>query len=306
MATEKTPVSTHRRPDSSAPSSRASTSDDSLRSAHETHPRHEDESDRVSHCSKQDHDHDHERSRDTIHEQDIDIEKNLPSLDQTPTNQSRNNNLSMLDTVRSHVSHQDMHVSDNVYREQNAEQYLRFSPARKVTIVAILSACSFLSPISSTTILAAIPEVAETFDTTGSVINASNAVFILAMGLSSTFWGTFSQIYGRRPVSSFAKYSFSIELTVSKMSFWSSFFFFVFSLATALSPNLAAYFIFRALTAFQGTSFLVVGSASISDIYTPTERATALAWFLSGTLIGPALGPFLGVCHIPRYHYTQG
>jgi MFS family permease len=31
-----------------------------------------------------------------------------------------------------------------------------------------------------------------------------------------------------------------------------------------------------------------------SDIYRPTERATALGWFLSGTLIGPALGPFIG------------
>jgi MFS family permease len=238
----------------------------------------------------------------------MDIEKNLPSLDQTPTNHSRSNNTNMLDAVRSHVSHQDMHVSDNVYREQNAEQYLRFSPARKVIIVAILSACSFLAPISSTTILPAMPEVAETFNTTGSVINASNAVFILTMGLSSTFWGTFSQIYGRRPVSCQPIYLIFVQssrLIVPKMSFWSSFFFFVFSLATALSPNLAAYFIFRALTAFQGTSFLVVGSASISDIYTPTERATALAWFLSGTLIGPALGPFLGVCHFPSLRYTQ-
>ena len=30
------------------------------------------------------------------------------------------------------------------------------------------------------------------------------------------------------------------------------------------------------------------------DIYRPTERATALGWFLSGTLIGPAFGPFVG------------
>lgn len=31
-----------------------------------------------------------------------------------------------------------------------------------------------------------------------------------------------------------------------------------------------------------------------SDIYRPTERATAMGWFLSGTLIGPAFGPFIG------------
>ncbi|OKL62605.1 hypothetical protein UA08_01674 [Talaromyces atroroseus] len=244
-------------------SSRASTSDfDSFRET-----RSQDE-DRVTRCS------DGEEGEKTGHGEDL--EKNLAGLIQTPTNQT-GRNVNGLDIVRSHVSHQDIHASDNAYREENAEQYQRFSPARKRIIVAILACCSFLAPISSTSILSAVPEVARTFNTTGSVINASNAVFMLFMGLSSTFWGTFSQILGRKP-----------------MSTSSSFLFFIFSMATALSPNLPAYFIFRALTAFQGTSFLVVGSASISDIYTPTERATALAWFLSGTLIGPALGPFIG------------
>jgi MFS family permease len=66
------------------------------------------------------------------------------------------------------------------------------------------------------------------------------------------------------------------------------------SLGTALSPNLAAFYIFRILTAFEGTSFLTIGASCIGDIYRPTERATAMGWFLSGTLIGPALGPFIG------------
>jgi MFS family permease len=48
------------------------------------------------------------------------------------------------------------------------------------------------------------------------------------------------------------------------------------------------------LTAYQGTSFLIVGTSCLGDIYTPTARATALSWFLSGTLIGPAFGPFIG------------
>jgi MFS family permease len=55
-----------------------------------------------------------------------------------------------------------------------------------------------------------------------------------------------------------------------------------------------SYFIFRILTAFEGTSFLNIGASCIGDIYRPTERATAMGWFLSGTLIGPAFGPFIG------------
>jgi MFS family permease len=68
----------------------------------------------------------------------------------------------------------------------------------------------------------------------------------------------------------------------------------VWSIGSALAPNLVSYFIFRMLTAFQGTSFLMMGSAVIGDIYKPVERATALSYFLCGTLIAPALGPFIG------------
>lgn len=66
------------------------------------------------------------------------------------------------------------------------------------------------------------------------------------------------------------------------------------SIGTALAPNLVAFFILRALTAFQGTSFLIVGASVIGDMYKPTERATAMGWFLSGTLIGPGLSPLAG------------
>lgn len=67
-----------------------------------------------------------------------------------------------------------------------------------------------------------------------------------------------------------------------------------FSVGTSLAPNLPSYFIFRMLTAFFGTPFLIIGTACLGDIFTPTARATALGWFFSGTLIGPAFGPVLG------------
>ncbi|KAF4556553.1 Dityrosine transporter-like protein [Elsinoe fawcettii] len=60
-----------------------------------------------------------------------------------------------------------------------------------------------------------------------------------------------------------------------------------------MSPNVVALFVFRALTAAQSTCFLILGSTCISDIYHPTERATAMGWFLRGTLFGPAFGPLI-------------
>ncbi|KAI1199700.1 major facilitator superfamily domain-containing protein [Nemania serpens] len=148
---------------------------------------------------------------------------------------------------------------------------------RKIIILALISFSAFLSPISSTSVLAATPEVAAEYNTTGSIVNLVNALYLLFMGLSPIFWGPLSQVYGRRPTSLITGAGFVLT-----------------SIATALAPNLGAFFFFRLLTAFLGTSFLLNGAAVISDIYRPTERGTATGWFLSGTLIGPAFGPFIG------------
>ncbi|KAK3944081.1 major facilitator superfamily domain-containing protein [Diplogelasinospora grovesii] len=155
--------------------------------------------------------------------------------------------------------------------------YDRFPSHRKVIIVCLLSFCSFLSPISSTSVLAATPEVAAEYNTDGTVINVVNAIYMLMMGISPVVWGPLSEVYGRKIISQITGVLFC-----------------ACSIGTALAPNLAAFFIFRILTAFEGTAFILVGSACIGDIYRPTERATALGWFLSGTLIGPAFGPFIG------------
>ncbi|KAI6782045.1 transporter-like protein [Emericellopsis cladophorae] len=163
------------------------------------------------------------------------------------------------------------------YREAGDEVYERLSRRRKILVVAVLSFCALQSPISSTSVLAATPEVAKEYGTTGSIINISNAAYMVFMGLSPIVWGPMSQVFGRRLVT-----------LVTAVAFLA------LSIGTALAPNLAVFFVFRAITAFEGTAFILIGAASIGDIYRPTERGTAMGWFMSGTLIGPAFGPFLG------------
>lgn len=48
------------------------------------------------------------------------------------------------------------------------------------------------------------------------------------------------------------------------------------------------------ITAFSATAFLVIGPAVISDLFHPTERATAVSWFYTGALVGPTIGPLIG------------
>ncbi|KAJ7819799.1 MFS transporter [Mycena olivaceomarginata] len=143
--------------------------------------------------------------------------------------------------IPSHVSHDiPMPVA-----KSDDSVYDRVPPHRKVVITCVLALCGFLAPI--------------TFNSTGSIINLTNAIYLLFMGISPCFWGPISQVYGRRWVLSFVQFP--------RSAFTGALLFFACSLGTALSPNLPAFFVFRALTAFQGTSFLIVGSSCIGDIY---------------------------------------
>jgi hypothetical protein len=96
------------------------------------------------------------------------------------------------------VSHHDMADVGYVATGDLDEVYNRFSNRRKNIIVVVVSFCSFLAPISSTTVLSAVPEVAATYNTDGSIINVSNALYMLFMGLSPCFYGPYGNIYGRK------------------------------------------------------------------------------------------------------------
>ncbi|KAH7024659.1 putative MFS transporter [Microdochium trichocladiopsis] len=157
------------------------------------------------------------------------------------------------------------------------EFYDTHSRRRKTALVCFCSFCAFLSPVSSTANLSATPEISHEFGTTGSVINLSNAVYLLFMGISPMFVGPMSQVFGRRMVNIVAAWGFLAS-----------------SIGSALSPNITCFFIMRIITAIFGTAFILAGNAVISDIYRPVERGTATGFLLIGMLVGPAFGPFLG------------
>ncbi|KAI8316636.1 Dityrosine transporter 1 [Colletotrichum sp. SAR11_59] len=174
-------------------------------------------------------------------------------------------------------------------RQDTEAIYAKFSPNRKRLVTAVVACGGISSTVSTLLLLAAIPEIAGEFNTSGSIINVSNAIYTVFMGISTLFLGPVSQVYGRK---------WPCILSAAG--------FFGFSVGTALAPNLAAFFVFRLLSAFTGTAYLVLGSSCISDIYKPTERGTALAWFLNGTLIGQSFGPFIETSHKMRSKGLEG
>ena len=152
-----------------------------------------------------------------LHEKPVVSSENLPQNDDDSGSirtVSITDHRPSLTYFQSHVSHgQDAPIQQYTsYDEVPDEVYNRIKPSQKVVIVALLSFCSFLAPISSTTILSAIPEVAATYHSTGTVINLSNALYMLFMGISPCVWGPLSQVYGRRHVSILAHPLSSVQL----------------------------------------------------------------------------------------------
>jgi MFS family permease len=157
------------------------------------------------------------------------------------------------------------------------EFYTRFSPTRKKVIVFIVSLSCFLSPLSSMSFLPAVSIIALEFNTSGTMINVSNAVYNFMMAFSTILISPLGPIYGKR-------WTFIACLTL----------FVIASVLTAVSKNLAMFFVFRALSALSGTPVFSIGSTILGDIYEPAERGSAMGLSLLGSQLGPAFGPVIG------------
>lgn len=152
-----------------------------------------------------------------------------------------------------------------------------YSSRQKSFYVFIVAIACFLSPISTTMFLPAIPEIAEEFNTTGTIISLSNSVYSIMMALSPCISSPVANIYGRRYVTIFCALGYAVGAGL-----------------VAAAQNLAMFYIFRAMMAIFGTAFFSVGATVIGDIYIPQQRGNAMGYILVGSQFGIAISALLG------------
>jgi MFS family permease len=68
----------------------------------------------------------------------------------------------------------------------------------------------------------------------------------------------------------------------------------LFTLGAGFSSNITGVTICRFLSGLAGSPGLAIGSATITDIWEPAERALPMALYVMTPFIGPAIGPVLG------------
>ncbi|KAK0453764.1 MFS general substrate transporter [Armillaria borealis] len=171
--------------------------------------------------------------------------------------------------------------------------YSRFSPARKRTIVALVSWSALLPMFASGTFVPSIPQIATDLNSTGPMISFAVSLSILASAMGAMVFATYSSFYGRRPV-----YLIGTPLLC------------IGSIGVALSNSVPEIMIWRLIQALGTSGGMSVGAA-VSRRYLQThptgDRNGYLLRCMPASLLGPALAPVAGGwgAHYASWRWTQ-
>lgn len=156
----------------------------------------------------------------------------------------------------------------------NARLYLK---TIKNTIVFVVAFAAVSGPMGTSILLPAIDDLTENLHTTTTLANVTVGVYLISLGVFPLWWSSLCDRIGRR--------------TVYVISFlW----FFVFSIACAVAPNVGALVVLRLLAGVGASAVQACGAGTIADLYIQEERGQALGVFYLGPLVGPFISPIIG------------
>ena len=154
---------------------------------------------------------------------------------------------------------------------------LNWTPLRKWTVTAALSASGFNRILVSTIMAPALPTIGRDLHLTNVQTTAAMGAFVLATAVSPLIAGPMSETLGRAPV---------LHTT--------NILFFVFNLVCGFAHNGASLIAFRLIAGFWAGAIYPLSSAVMGDLWPPERRGFTLAIYLFVPLLGAAVGPIIG------------
>ncbi|OGM40596.1 putative MFS transporter [Aspergillus bombycis] len=167
-----------------------------------------------------------------------------------------------------------------VQKETDAKDdapYCSLSERRKISVMLIASFSGIISPISASIYYPALPSLANDMHVSISLINLTITTYLILQGISPSFTGSFSDVYGRR-----IAYMFCFTTYIGA------------NIGLALQSDYAALMVLRCVQAAGSSGTIAIGSAVVADISTRAERGRYIAYATMGTTLGPAVGPVIG------------
>ncbi|KAK3330007.1 major facilitator superfamily domain-containing protein [Apodospora peruviana] len=143
-------------------------------------------------------------------------------------------------------------------------------------IIMALASALFLAALDVTIVTVAIPTIAEEFQSTAGYTWIGSA-YMLASAAAAPMWGKISDIWGRKPI-----------ILVAAGVFW------VGSLLSAVSKNMAMLIVARAVQGVGGGGLVILVNICISDLFSMRKRGIYFGVMGMVWAVASALGPILG------------
>jgi MFS transporter, DHA1 family, multidrug resistance protein len=145
------------------------------------------------------------------------------------------------------------------------------------TLILMLVLATALGPLAMSSFIPAIPSIQAEYAVSTAVAQLTLSVSLITMALSSLFYGSLSDRYGRKPV-----LLAGIVLTV------------LGSAISALAPSVWIVIAGRGLQAAGATAGLVLARVIVRDVY-GDERASSLIGYITAAMaLAPLVGPVAG------------
>ena len=158
-----------------------------------------------------------------------------------------------------------------------AEQAAPYSPARKWLISATVMLATYVSVIDLTIVNVAMPQMMGTFGVTLDAITWVAVSYSIAEIVMVTMASWFTKLLGRKRF-----YLYCLGL------------FTVASVLSGLARSLEMMIITRLLQGLGGGALIPMAQAIMLEIFPAEKRGTAMAVFMMGVVLAPAMGPVLG------------
>jgi hypothetical protein len=202
-----------------------------------------------------------------------------------PSHQDDSNDLHLPQVMRSEGQSAEVARDKEYDWEHDPANPRNWSPAKKWTATTLVALYTFVTPLASSIMAPGLPDVAVKFDITNpTVIALTLSIFLLTFSIGPLFAAPLSEVYGRVWV-----------LHLGNLCFLA------FNLGCALSRNTVSFIVFRLLSGLAGSAPMACGGGVVSDLFAERDRASAMALYS----IGPLIGEFYVCCATStRVHAT--
>ncbi|KAF5347377.1 hypothetical protein D9758_011284 [Tetrapyrgos nigripes] len=168
--------------------------------------------------------------------------------------------------------------SSSLSWEEGEENPRNWSESKKWVTIVLVSAYAFVTPLGSSMMAPALPQISERFSITSPTITALTlSIFLLTFSFGPLLFAPLSECYGRTWVFHLTNIGYL-----------------AFTLGCAFASSTGSLLGFRLLAGFFGSAALAVGGGSVADLFAPAERGNAMALFSLGPLLASSLGPVFG------------